>query len=44
MALGFIAHLHGDAKAKEVAKWSEYQWHDDPNWDPFAAIHGLVKD
>ena len=44
MALGFIAHLRGDAKARKVAKWSEYQWHDDPSWDPFAAIHGLVKD
>ena len=44
MALGFIAHFRGDAKARKVAKWSEYQWHDDPNWDPFAAIHGLVKD
>ena len=44
MALGFISRLHGDAKARAVAKFSEYQWHDDPSWDPFAAIHGLVKD
>jgi hypothetical protein len=29
-------------RAEEVALWSEYNWNKDSNWDPFAAIHGLV--
>jgi transcriptional regulator GlxA family with amidase domain len=42
MALAFIAHLHGDDVARAVADGTEYDWHDDAGWDPFAARHGLV--
>ena len=42
MSLGAISKMHGKDRAKQVAKWSEYDWHEDSNWDPFAAIHGLV--
>jgi transcriptional regulator GlxA family with amidase domain len=42
MALGAIARMHGEERAREVATWSEYTWHDDPAWDPFARLHGLV--
>lgn len=42
MTLGFLAHLHGRDRALEVAKWCEYDWHQDAAWDPFARIHGLV--
>jgi putative intracellular protease/amidase len=42
MALGAIAVMLGMERAEEVALWSEYNWNKDSNWDPFAAIHGLV--
>lgn len=42
MALATIAKMHGKARADEVAKWAEYEWHQDPSWDPFAKIHNLV--
>ena len=42
MALALIAHLHGHEVAERVATNTEYDWHADPAWDPFAAIHGLV--
>lgn len=42
MALGLIAHLHGDQEARRVADQAELEWHDDPSWDPFAALHGLA--
>lgn len=42
MALGAIAMMHGKETAEKVAFWSEYEWHDDPSWDPFAERHGLV--
>ncbi len=41
MALGFIAMLHGHETAKKVAFWTEYEWHQDKDWDPFAKAHGL---
>jgi len=42
MALGLIAHLHGEEVAGGLADAVEYEWHRDPGWDPFAALHGLV--
>ncbi|MGH6940283.1 DJ-1/PfpI family protein [Hypericibacter sp.] len=42
MSLAVIARLCGEARARQVALWAEYEWHDDPQWDPFAARHGLV--
>ncbi|WP_299729360.1 DJ-1/PfpI family protein [uncultured Tateyamaria sp.] len=42
MALAVGADLFGLEKAQEMADESEYEWHDDPNWDPFAKMAGLV--
>lgn len=42
MALALIAEITDLDTATQVATWSEYEWHQDPDWDPFAAIHGLV--
>ena len=42
MALALIARLLGEETASQVATWSEYDWHRDPDWDPFARIHNLV--
>lgn len=42
MSLAVIAHLLGEAKAEQAATWAEYDWHRDPDWDPFAEIYGLV--
>jgi putative intracellular protease/amidase len=42
MSLAVLSHLLGKETAEQVAIWAEYEWHQDPDWDPFAAIHGLV--
>ncbi len=42
MSLAVIARLHGKKQARKVATWSEYEWHEDSSYDPFAKIHGLV--
>ena len=42
MALALIASLHGEPLAREVADRVELEWHQDPDWDPFAARAGLV--
>jgi transcriptional regulator GlxA family with amidase domain len=42
MALAVIARLLGEAMAIRVADGTEYDWHRDANWDPFAAKNGLV--
>lgn len=42
MSLALIARLLGQESADQVANWAEYEWHRDPDWDPFAEIHGLV--
>jgi transcriptional regulator GlxA family with amidase domain len=42
MSLAVLSHLLGKETAEQVAIWAEYDWHRDPDWDPFAAIHGLV--
>ncbi len=42
MTLALIAALHGDKRAEDIATYAEYDWHRDADWDPFAAVHGLV--
>ena len=42
MSLAVISRLHGEDLAEQVANWSEYDWHRNPAWDPFAAVHNLV--
>ena len=42
MTLALIARILGRAAAAEVATWTEYEWNEDPDWDPFAKVHGLV--
>ncbi len=43
MALAIIEKLIGPESAEQVATWTEYEWHRDASWDPFAEIHGLVR-
>ncbi len=42
MALAVIAQLSGDPMSRALAVATEYEWHQDASWDPFAKIHGLV--
>jgi transcriptional regulator GlxA family with amidase domain len=42
MALALIARLVGDEIATRVAQGTEYDWHRDAGWDPFARLSGLV--
>ena len=42
MSLGLIEHILGKAVSRQVALWAEYDWHDNPEWDPFAELNGLV--
>jgi len=42
MALAVIAKLRGEEVSKNLAVATEYEWHRDADWDPFAKIHGLV--
>ena len=42
MALAVIARLFGEQTAADVALATEYDWHRDAGWDPFARAHGLV--
>ena len=42
MALTLVAKLYGQQAAKQASTGAEYDWHEDPTWDPFAEIHGLV--
>ncbi len=42
MSLAVIARLLGKKTAEQIAIWTEYEWHSEPDWDPFAKIHGLV--
>jgi transcriptional regulator GlxA family with amidase domain len=43
MALAVIARLVGEPVATRVAERTEYDWHRDAGWDPFAKLHGLVS-
>jgi transcriptional regulator GlxA family with amidase domain len=42
MALAVIARLNGEQLSETLAVATEYDWHRDAAWDPFAKIHGLV--
>ena len=42
MALAVIARLNGKEMAEALAVGTEYDWHRDSSWDPFAKIHNLV--
>ena len=42
MTLALVARILGRAAATEVATRAEYAWHEDPDWDPFAKVAGLV--
>jgi len=42
MALAVIAKLMSADVSDRLAVATEYDWHRDANWDPFAKIHGLV--
>jgi transcriptional regulator GlxA family with amidase domain len=42
MSLALIEKLLGQELAEKIAVYTEYDWHRDPDWDPFAALHGLV--
>lgn len=42
MALAVIEESFGSEIAERLALVTEYEWHRDPAWDPFAKAHGLV--
>ena len=42
MSLALISRLLGQETAEQIAIRTEYEWHRDPSWDPFAKIHGLI--
>lgn len=42
MALAVIAKLVGPQISDSLATATEYDWHRDATWDPFAKVHGLV--
>jgi len=42
MALAVIARLCGADMSRALALGTEYEWHEDASWDPFAHAHGLV--
>jgi putative intracellular protease/amidase len=42
MSLAVIAELVDEQSAQKVAIATEYDWHKDASWDPFAKIHGLL--
>ncbi|MEM7171564.1 MAG: DJ-1/PfpI family protein [Pseudomonadota bacterium] len=43
MSLAVVEHLCDREKAEWLADGCEYDWHKDPDWDPFAVTSGLVK-
>ncbi len=42
MSLAVMSKLFGPEAAELIAVGTEYDWHKDPNWDPFAKLAGLV--
>ena len=42
MALHLVERLAGADMANLTAQYTEYDWHRDPSWDPFARLAGLV--
>ncbi len=43
MSLYVIQRLYGEGAAIKLPNATEYEWHRDPIWDPFAELHGLAK-
>ena len=39
MALGFISDLLGYSIAKQQSNEIEYDWKEDPDWDPFSELY-----
>mmetsp|Transcript_2760 Transcript_2760/g.3499 ORF Transcript_2760/g.3499 Transcript_2760/m.3499 type:complete len:204 (-) Transcript_2760:35-646(-) len=39
MALGFVSDLVGYDTAKRISNEIEYDWHENPDWDPFADLY-----
>jgi transcriptional regulator GlxA family with amidase domain len=44
MALAVVQRKFGADAASRLATMTEYEWHRDPAWDPFAKLHGLVPE
>lgn len=42
MSLAVIERILGKGTAEQIATWTEYEWHSDASWDPFARVYGLV--
>ena len=42
MSLAVIGKLLGEERAEQIATWTEYDWHRDASWDPFAKEYGLT--
>ncbi|MBJ6136696.1 DJ-1/PfpI family protein [Marinobacter litoralis] len=42
MTLALIQKMLGSQLAMDIATWTEYEWHSDASWDPFARIYGLA--
>ena len=42
MSLAVIARILGIDVSESLALATEYEWHRDSSWDPFAEAHGLV--
>jgi transcriptional regulator GlxA family with amidase domain len=42
MSLAVMSKIFGEDAAEFIAVGTEYDWHKDPNWDPFAKLAGLV--
>lgn len=43
MTLAFIGHVYGEGVAVGLANLMEYDWHRDPDWDPFAGIFNVTQ-
>ena len=41
MSLAVMAKIFGEDVAETIAIGTEYDWHRDPNWDPFSSLAGL---
>ena len=41
--LAFIQHVYGEKVATGLADSMEYNWHRDPDWDPFAGIFNVTQ-
>ena len=43
MTLHVVERLFGKQAAEGLANGTEYEWHRDHSWDPYAELHGLVQ-